>query len=363
VISSDKKGRQRYDAWSEEEYGGRRAAYQAGSFMDWLGPAVIGGRDNTPWVSKLWTADQVFVPLEKKREDNELWQAVLTMTEPDNEESEWGFIGRRLEWRYARKRAGELNAKLSVTQAKGRLYPDEDTGAAKALYVETKEIYAPRMEGPRYLAGDQSLTPGERGTLLHKVLARIEPYETRRAMDERKEQGMGDRAAVEACLDDLLRRLTTDEFITPAEEEQVDKERLIPFLLSELFQRIASADARGECRREASFFMAVPAGRVYAELSEGSSDPGGLASGFEEDEVIVQGTVDVFFVEGDGLVLADYKSDRIEPGGEAELLRRYRGQLLLYAEGLEAFTGRKVTEMLLYSLALGKEIPLNPITG
>jgi ATP-dependent exoDNAse (exonuclease V) beta subunit len=132
--------------------------------------------------------------------------------------------------------------------------------------------------------------------------------------------------------------------------------------------------------------MAVPAGRLYPELSPadsgalldsgaplgpdaqagfdapaGSNTAGSRQSlaesrGGTSGAVIVQGTIDAYFEEEGRLVLVDYKSDRIEPGREGDLLRRYSGQIRLYAEALEGFSGKKIGEMLLYSLPLGKAI-------
>jgi ATP-dependent helicase/nuclease subunit A len=349
VVSADRRGEQRFQAWREEEYGATgRGSGSAASFMDWLGPAVLGFRGESQWVGKLWEAEQTFAPAEKRREENRLWQAVATSPDIGGEGGEWDYIGRQLEWRYAWRQAGELSAKLSVTQARGRLYPTEDTEAAKAPFIEAQGLYAPRREGPRFLRTDKSLPPGEKGTLLHKILARLQPAEAARAMGGLMGEGLDAAGAASAYLDSFLDKLAAAEFMASDEAGQADKGMLAPFLLSPLFRRMALADARGDYRQEASFFMSVPAGRVYQEMRGDGAD----------DQVVLQGIIDAFFVEGDGLVLVDYKSDRVEPGREADLLRRYKGQLLLYAEGLEAFIGRKVTEMMLYSLTLGKEIPL-----
>jgi ATP-dependent helicase/nuclease subunit A len=50
----------------------------------------------------------------------------------------------------------------------------------------------------------------------------------------------------------------------------------------------------------------------------------------------------------------DYKTDHVQSA--EELWNRYQGQLLLYREALEKCLGLPVTECLLYSFALHKEI-------
>ena len=56
--------------------------------------------------------------------------------------------------------------------------------------------------------------------------------------------------------------------------------------------------------------------------------------------VLVQGTLDMCFVEDGKWVLVDYKTDR--SGDESEILARYGTQLNIYRRALEQLTGREV---------------------
>ena len=58
--------------------------------------------------------------------------------------------------------------------------------------------------------------------------------------------------------------------------------------------------------------------------------------------------------EADGLVIVDYKTDRVKE--EAELTARYHSQLELYAKALEQITDKKVKETWIYSFSLEKAI-------
>lgn len=60
------------------------------------------------------------------------------------------------------------------------------------------------------------------------------------------------------------------------------------------------------------------------------------------------------FEEEDGLVVLDYKTDRVRTADE--LVRRYQSQLTYYARALSQITGKAVKEKIIYSFALGKEI-------
>ena len=73
--------------------------------------------------------------------------------------------------------------------------------------------------------------------------------------------------------------------------------------------------------------------------------------------VLLQGVIDLCFIENDEWVLCDYKTDRAEAD---ELRDRYSDQLRLYRDALEAITDRPVKECFLYSLYLQKAIPVDP---
>ena len=79
----------------------------------------------------------------------------------------------------------------------------------------------------------------------------------------------------------------------------------------------------------------------------------------EEDLTLIQGIIDVFWIEKDGIVLLDYKTDRVQQA--KELIDRYATQLKLYADALErVFAARKlkVKEILIYSFSLEQLITL-----
>ena len=62
-----------------------------------------------------------------------------------------------------------------------------------------------------------------------------------------------------------------------------------------------------------------------------------------EEKVLLQGVIDACFLENDGFVLLDYKTDRVEGAPEA-WAERHRRQAELYAKALETLTGRPVKE-------------------
>ena len=68
--------------------------------------------------------------------------------------------------------------------------------------------------------------------------------------------------------------------------------------------------------------------------------------------MLVQGIIDVYFEEEDGLVVLDYKTDRVK--NVEELAEKYHAQLEYYAKALEQLTEKKVKEKIVYSFTLGE---------
>ncbi len=119
---------------------------------------------------------------------------------------------------------------------------------------------------------------------------------------------------------------------------------LAGFLRSPLGIRMALAEKQGRLHKEQQFMVGIPA----REMGVGESD----------ELVLVQGIIDAWMEEEDGLVLIDYKTDRVGQGAEDALARRYQTQLDYYKRSLEQITGKPVKEKILYSFSLGKEIRL-----
>ncbi len=71
---------------------------------------------------------------------------------------------------------------------------------------------------------------------------------------------------------------------------------------------------------------------------------------------MVQGIIDAFFVEGDRVVVVDYKTDSVKEAGV--LIDRYQAQLDYYERALLQLTEARESEKIIYSVSLGVEIRL-----
>src|SRR5699024_10638276 len=177
---------------------------------------------------------------------------------------------------------------------------------------------------------EPALTGAERGTAYHRALELLD-YTGEGTLEDIKAQ---------------LLKMETQGKLTKEMRRAVDPRDLAGLRRSRLGERMAKASEEGRLFREQPFTMGLPA------------DIGILAGGQSqketEDTVLIQGIIDAYFYEGDGIVLVDYKTDHIY---REEILReKYKKQLDYYKEVLERTTGKKVKEEIIYSFTMGRSI-------
>ena len=135
------------------------------------------------------------------------------------------------------------------------------------------------------------------------------------------------------------------EFLSPEEYGLLNQEKLKKFLDSPLGQLFAKAYKENTLYREQHFMQEVEYEKLFPE-----------DGGENVEKVILQGIIDAFIMEEEGIILVDYKTDRVKDG--EELRNRYQKQIDLYSEALEQILGKKVKRRVLYSFSLGEEVDL-----
>ena len=135
------------------------------------------------------------------------------------------------------------------------------------------------------------------------------------------------------------------EFLSPEEYGLLNQEKLKKFLDSPLGRLFAKAYKENTLYREQHFMQEVEYEKLFPE-----------DGGDNVEKVILQGIIDAFIMEEEGIILVDYKTDRVKDG--EELRNRYQKQIDLYSEALEQILGKKVKRRVLYSFSLGEEVDL-----
>jgi len=136
------------------------------------------------------------------------------------------------------------------------------------------------------------------------------------------------------------KRLLAEGKLTAAQENALDYGKIAAFFGSETGKSVFAAD---EVYREKKFAFLLPAGRVYP----------GLPPRFNDENILLQGMIDLFCVKDGKVLIVDYKTDRAVSAGE--LAERYRNQLTVYKLAVKEVFGIDAAAVI-YSFALEREI-------
>ena len=174
------------------------------------------------------------------------------------------------------------------------------------------------------------MTASERGTASHRAM---------QLLNLGALAGLSGNALV-AAIRNQLDAFADERLITDEQFDAVSPAMLARFLESETGLRLRAAR---DVRREVSFNLMMPAAEALTR-----AEAGGAAG-----TVLVQGTIDLCFLEDGKWVLVDYKTSRADD--LAAIQAHYALQLGLYAKALERITKIEVKEKILALIAQGVE--------
>ncbi len=186
---------------------------------------------------------------------------------------------------------------------------------------------------PSFISSTEEMSGTDRGSAYHKVMELLDFAK----LGECREPD------VDKQLNEQLEQFVEEGRLTVQWRESIDNRKIRTFLKSSLAKRMGRAAQLGRLRREQPFVLGLPASRLGGQFPE-------------SEQVLIQGIIDVFFEEDGRIIVADYKTDRVK--APEELITRYQVQLDYYAQALTRLTGKEVTEKIIYSFALGREIVL-----
>ena len=319
---------------------------EADSWLDWIGMALARHPEGGAEIREAAGEDDFPVlPYDHRRLGTSCWQVKIILPpspsekEKDEAEDEWLRRLRRceklavpedpkglarLDWKYAYPFG--IPAKITVTELKRRQdereFEDADSVPLSLGFHGEKPDFWP----PAFLRDEAEAKTGTAyGTLMHHVLQRL-------ALDDLRQSG---------AIREQLAAMTAAGRLTPEEAERVDVEALAAFGASSLGQRARRAK---RVWREQAFGLLLPAREIVPEAAA-------------EDEVYLQGVIDLFFEEGDGkIVLVDYKTDRKTT--PEVIRRRYQKQLSLYNQAIQCIIGKAAEEVYVYRLFDGDAVQL-----
>ncbi|MCD7738876.1 MAG: PD-(D/E)XK nuclease family protein, partial [Lachnospiraceae bacterium] len=232
-----------------------------------------------------------------------------------------------LQYQYPWQELTRLNGKTSVSELKLAAM-EEELGGVEEMF-ETERI-VPCV--PEFIRQTKELGGASVGTAYHRVLELTDFT------------ALPDSPAV---WEQSMIQMAKEGRLALRQKDCVSAEKLYHFGESLLAKRMAKAAREGTLRKEQSFFLGVPAGEVNSDSRKEQSE-------MKDELVLIQGIIDAFFEEEDGIVLLDYKTDRVRDG--QELVDKYHTQMQYYTRAIEQALAKKVKEIILYSFYLEKEV-------
>lgn len=334
----------------------------ASGYLDWILPAVLSYGDKYP-VRIVEAAELVLDEVENQLEQNE----DLTERIEEIEAADTQLVG-QLKQRFLQRYPYQVDVlrknKYSVSELKHRAMRERfEAEQEETVPAFLEEPVTPTI--PLFIQREESVEQETanrgalRGTAVHRVM---ECYDF----------------ASEKSVHEQMEAMEKEEKITADMRALVREQTVADFVSSETGKRMALAQRGGALYREKPFVMGFTeeelerygfgAGAQMIEneaqtenaqqeiMSENVSQENHM---HEEDLTLIQGIIDVFWIEDDGITVLDYKTDRVDTA--QELIDRYATQLKLYADALErVFATRKlkVKEILIYSFRLEKLISI-----
>ena len=332
----------------------------AAGYLDWILPAVLSYGDKYP-VRIVEAAELVLDEVENQLEQNEN----LTERIGEIEAADTQLVG-KLKQRFSQRYPYQVDVlrknKYSVSELKHRAMRERfEAEQEETVPAFLEEPVTPTI--PLFIQREESVEQETanrgalRGTAVHRVM---ECYDF----------------ASEKSVQEQMEAMEKEEKITADMRALVKEQTVADFVSSETGKRMALAQRGGALYREKPFVMGFTeeelenygfgadsntdsCENIYKKTDSDQEKEEQKRIRHEEDLTLIQGIIDVFWIEKDGIVLLDYKTDRVQQA--KELIDRYETQLKLYADALERVFGArklKVKEILIYSFSLEQLITL-----
>ncbi len=231
-------------------------------------------------------------------------------------------------WVYPHIQEVEAPSKFTATQTKGKvLHLDEEGGIHVVEGEKSQEFsatpplknpfaYRKKPRVPEFTQKEKEMTAAQRGTAMHLVmqymdiatLKGVSPEEIQEKMDALQQSG----------------HLTAKQCLA------VSPERIASFLSSPLGEKARRAS---RCHQEFKFSLLVEGNKLGVDTCE---------------ELLLQGVIDCWFQDEEGITIIDFKSDKVTKGELEAKTKEHGNQMAVYTMALQRILGEKVVHQILW---------------
>ncbi len=221
-------------------------------------------------------------------------------------------LRKNLSFAYSHKPATEIPSKLTATQLKGREVDKEIAEGTNS--VKEAEFRSPTdrvIQGKTY------------GNSMHAVMQYINFPACTSEENIRKE----------------IQRIVDEKLISREQADMANTNDLWAFFQTRLGQKLQNAE---NVLREFKFSILDDATKYYPDAGN--------------EQILLQGVVDCAIVEDDGLIVIDFKTDRVTEQTLPKVADQYKAQVMAYASALKRIYGKPVKSACLYFFAMNRYV-------
>ncbi|WP_067840153.1 helicase-exonuclease AddAB subunit AddA [Amphibacillus sediminis] len=308
------------------------------SYMDWIGASIIRHQhaekirgehaytalsediyqDQSNWKIKLQSAsDYQMASKEEEPVAIDLEQVITGQERITTESDHDQKVEQRLAFQYRYNQATLHRAKQTVTEIK-RQQEQIDENSGKDII---RAFQAPMITRPRFMQQEQRLSAAEKGTAMHTLMQHI-PFK----------QGWSKQTITE-----FAQSLVEQAILSQEQADIIEVDAVLAFIESELMSEILNQ--HDQVKREVAFSLMLPARDVYLDWQ-----------GEQDEQIFLQGVIDLLIQTERGWIIVDYKTDRINNSllEKDKLKNRYQTQLKLYTQAVETIYQAPVEQCYLY---------------
>jgi ATP-dependent helicase/nuclease subunit A len=278
---------------------------QCNSYQDWIMPLVLKGLCQM----QLHKSFVIETPLKME----------IEIHKSDISYVDEKIVSALLDWTYTDEIYTSINTTMSVTDLKNRKTKQSGSDSNTKGRAE-ESFFEPII--PSFVQTETevvAISGARKGTIYHQLL-----YDLDRDIEPTRE-------AIDRAIENMVHKGS----VTSVEGQVIDVDKIIALFEHPIWLEVKEAD---EVHKETAFVLGIDAHEIVGTKEK------------YDDFVMVQGIVDLFFVNYGSVTIIDYKTDYITSGDEQLLVDRYKEQLILYRQAIERATNLPVEKCYIYAL-------------
>ena len=309
----------------------------ATSSMSFIGPAINFDKYPEIKISDITNSLDEETPFLLVHYENEKISSEIAKTEEVASDQDHVLLTRiapkLYDYDYPFRDASSTTAYQSVSEIKKAFNDPLETELENAhLLASTNRYLQPIETKPDFLF-ETKFTGAEIGTATHLLLQYYD-YNQK-----------GEPEQLELEIKDLIKQDKLNPEIVPS----INQQQINWFVHSDFAKPFWQNPV--QLKREVEFSSLLSASTLFNDFSDPNA------------KILIHGTIDGYFVEDDGIILFDYKTDHIDQHNLdlaiANIKQKYTGQLRLYERALNSFAEKPVKHKYLILLDAEKIVEIN----